>query len=45
MKEIKASSITETVAQLCQEANFELGDDVITALKQAEQTEQLETKH
>jgi len=40
MREIKTSAITQTVAQLCQEANFELGEDVIAALKQAQQTEQ-----
>ncbi|MFC1974478.1 fumarate hydratase [Chloroflexota bacterium] len=40
MREIDASTITQTVAQLCQEANFELGEDVLSALKQAEQTEE-----
>jgi len=40
MREIEASSITQAVAQLCQEANFELGEDVIAALKQAQQTEE-----
>jgi fumarate hydratase subunit alpha len=40
MKEIKASEITKTVARLCQEANFELGEDVLAALKQAQKTEQ-----
>jgi len=40
MREIKASAITQTVAQLCQEANFVLGEDVIAALKQAQQTEE-----
>lgn len=39
MREIKASAITKTVAQLCQEANFELGEDVLSALKQAGKTE------
>jgi fumarate hydratase subunit alpha len=39
MKEIKASEITKTVARLCQEANFELGEDVLSALKQAQKTE------
>ena len=42
MKEIEASAITQAVARLCQEANFELGEDVIAALKQAEQTEESE---
>jgi fumarate hydratase subunit alpha len=40
MREIKASEITEAVARLCQQANYELGDDVLAALKQAEQTEE-----
>jgi len=40
MKEIKASQITKTVAELCQEANFGLGEDVLSALKQAQKTEQ-----
>jgi fumarate hydratase subunit alpha len=40
LREIKASAITKAVAQLCQEANFELGEDVLTALKQAHKTEQ-----
>lgn len=40
MKEIKASAITQAVAKLCQEANFFLGEDVLSALKQARQTEQ-----
>ncbi len=42
MREIKVSSITQTVARLCQEANFELGEDVLAALKQARQTEESE---
>jgi len=40
MREIQASAITQTVAQLCQQANFELGEDVLTALKQAQKTEE-----
>jgi len=40
MKEIKASQITKTVAELCQEANFGLGEDVLSALKQAQKTEE-----
>ena len=39
MREIEASLITRAVASLCQEANFVLGEDVLTALKQAQQTE------
>ena len=40
MREIEASAITQAVAQLCQEANFELGEDVLAALRQAQQTEE-----
>lgn len=40
MREIKASAITQAVAQLCQQANFELGDDVLSALNQAQQREE-----
>ena len=40
MKEIEASAITQAIAKLCQEANFFLGEDVLSALKQARQTEQ-----
>lgn len=39
MREIKAGDITKTVAQLCQQANFELGADVLAALRKAQQTE------
>ncbi len=42
MRDIKTSLITQAVAQLCQEANFELGEDVIAALRQAQQTEESE---
>lgn len=40
MREIEASVITQAVAQLCQQANFELDEDVLSALKQAQQTEE-----
>jgi len=40
VREIEASAITQTVAELCQQANFELGKDVLSALKQAKQTEE-----
>jgi fumarate hydratase subunit alpha len=40
MREIKASDITKAVARLCQQANFELGEDVLSALKQARETEE-----
>jgi len=39
MREIKATKITKTVSTLCQEANFELGEDVLAALKKALKTE------
>ena len=42
MREIEVKTITQAVARLCHEANYELGDDVVTALKQAEQTEESE---
>ena len=40
MREIEASAITQKVAELCQQANFELGEDVLSALRQAQQTEE-----
>jgi fumarate hydratase subunit alpha len=40
MREIKTGEITKTVSRLCQEANFGLGEDVLTALKQALKTEE-----
>jgi fumarate hydratase subunit alpha len=39
VREIETAKITETVSNLCIEANLILGDDVLTALKQAEQRE------
>ena len=39
MREIQASDITQTVAQMCQEANFYLGEDVIVALKKGRDTD------
>ena len=35
MREIHTSEITDRVAQLCQEANFDLGEDVLKALDEA----------
>ncbi len=40
MREIKAEKITQAVADLCQKANFELGDDVLQALREARQKEE-----
>jgi fumarate hydratase subunit alpha len=40
MREIKANLITQAVAQLCQEASFNLSEDIIAAIKQAQQTEE-----
>lgn len=39
LREIEAEKITQTVAKLCQRANFELGEDVLSALSQAIKTE------
>jgi fumarate hydratase subunit alpha len=39
IREIKAKDITDAVAHLCQRANFELDEDVLAALKQAQQNE------
>ncbi len=33
MRQIKAQDITQAVSRLCQQANFELGEDVLSALK------------
>lgn len=33
MREIRASEITKQVSQLCQSANFDLGEDILSALK------------
>ena len=40
MREIEASKITQEVARLCMEANFELEDDVQKALEKARGTEE-----
>ena len=40
MREIEASEITKAVARLAQKANFELGEDVLEALKKAREREQ-----
>ena len=40
MREIEASRITEEVARLCMEANFELEDDVQKALEKAHEAEE-----
>ena len=40
MREIKASAITEVVAQLCQQANLVLDEDVLSALKQAQESDE-----
>ena len=40
MREIETGEITGTIARLCQQANYELGDDVLAALEKAEQTEE-----
>ena len=40
MRDIDTSEITETIARLCQEANYYLPDDVLGALKSARQEEE-----
>ncbi len=40
MREITAGEITKTVARLCQQANFELGDDMASALAKASADEE-----
>jgi fumarate hydratase subunit alpha len=40
MREIAAEDITKTVARLCKEANFFLGEDVLSALKKARKDEE-----
>ena len=39
MKEIQTSEIVKRVAQMCQEANFDLGEDVMHALEEAREQE------
>ena len=40
MREIKADEIADTIAHLCQEANYSLGQDVLDALKRAREEEE-----
>jgi len=40
MREIETGAITRAVARLCQQANFELGEDVLSALRQSQQAEE-----
>ncbi len=40
MREIKVQTIIDTVASLCKEANYHLGEDVLTALVKAQSEEQ-----
>ncbi|MFC2042418.1 fumarate hydratase [Chloroflexota bacterium] len=40
MREIEAGVITQAVARLFQQANFELGEDVLVALRQAREVEE-----
>jgi len=40
LRELEASVITETVADMCQKANIYLGDDVVNALKSSLETEE-----
>ncbi len=43
MREIQAEKIRDTVAEMCQEANFDLGEDVMAAFKEAMEKEESET--
>ncbi len=40
MKDIDCSEVTQTVARLCQEANFDLGEDVLDVLRRARESEE-----
>jgi len=40
MREVTCEQITEAVKQLCMDANYELGADVVTAFRKAAQTEE-----
>ena len=40
MREISATAVKETIAQLCQEANYYLPDDVRAALEGARKKEE-----
>lgn len=40
MREIKASAVADAVARLCQRANYTLGEDVLAALKKAQEREE-----
>lgn len=40
MREIQSNQITDTVARLCMEANYDLGDDVYQALKAGAESEE-----
>jgi len=40
MRELEAAAITEAVARLCIEANYNLGEDVLAGLRQARETEE-----
>ncbi|MHB0886515.1 MAG: fumarate hydratase [Bacillota bacterium] len=40
MREIQASKVTETVARLCMEANYDLGEDVLDAFTQSLKVEE-----
>lgn len=40
MRTIDSAQVTETVSRLCQEANFDIGEDVLDALKRAGEKEE-----
>lgn len=43
LREIQASQITEVVKNLCMEANYDIGEDVLGALRKAAETEESPT--
>ena len=45
MREIDCARVMETVARLCQEANFDLGKDVLDSLKRARDEEESPLGH
>lgn len=40
MREINTKEISDVVAKMCMDANFNLGDDVLNAIKKAKETEE-----
>lgn len=40
MREIKGNEITDAVAKLCMDANYNLGEDVLDTIRRAKETEE-----